>query len=159
MINYIVGDTDVLVGQVLNVIQDLSDNIDVTIPGPVGFDGAPAYQFINTSDFTCTLAPRAGEIGGAASYDLLTQTSISLIPDGSGQWLFESSFNPGDGASVAMETPTGDVDGMNTDFVFTAPPIQVFRNGVMELRLGTVSTNTFTFDTPPEVGDDVEGLV
>lgn len=69
-------------------------------------------------------------------------------------------YNPStDGDSIAFETPTGDVDGLNDEFVFTAPPILVFRNGVMEIRLGTVAGNTFTFDTPPETGDDIEGLV
>lgn len=63
------------------------------------------------------------------------------------------------GGSVALETPTGAVNGTNDDFVFTAPPIVVFRNGVNETRLGTIATNTFTFDTPPETGDDIEGLV
>lgn len=65
----------------------------------------------------------------------------------------------GGGGSVTLETPTGDVDGVNDEFVFSAPPIAVYRNGVMESRLGTVSTNTFTFDIPPDTGDDIEGLV
>ena len=63
------------------------------------------------------------------------------------------------GGSVTYETPTGTVNGVNDDFVFTGPPIAVFRNGVNETRLGSISTNTFTFDTAPETGDDIEGLV
>jgi hypothetical protein len=63
------------------------------------------------------------------------------------------------GGSPALETPTGAVNGNNAAFVFTAPPVLVFRNGVMEFRLGSVSINTFTFDTAPESGDDIEGLV
>lgn len=65
----------------------------------------------------------------------------------------------GGGGGGTYEIPTGSVDGSNAAFVFTAPPILVFRNGVMEKRLGSISTNTFTFDAPPESGDDVEGLV
>lgn len=69
-------------------------------------------------------------------------------------------YNPSTGGdSVALETPTGDVDGVNDEFVFSAPPIVVFRNGVNETRLGTIAANTFTFDTPPDIGDDIEGLV
>lgn len=63
------------------------------------------------------------------------------------------------GGSVSMETPTGAVNGTNDDFVFTAPPKVVFRNGVNETRLGTISTNTFTFDIPPDTGDSIEGIV
>ena len=63
------------------------------------------------------------------------------------------------GGSVSLETPTGVVNGSNDEFVFTAPPIIVFRNGVNESRLGSVTGNTFTFNLPPEVGDDIEGIV
>lgn len=63
------------------------------------------------------------------------------------------------GGSVALETPTGDVDGVNDEFVFTAPPIVVFMNGVNETRNGTIAVNTFTFDAPPLTGASIEGLV
>lgn len=63
------------------------------------------------------------------------------------------------GGSVSLATPTGTVNGVNDDFVFASPPIVVFRNGLNETRLGTIATNTFTFDSPPETGDDIEGLV
>lgn len=61
--------------------------------------------------------------------------------------------------NISLETPTGDVDGVNDEFVFTAAPIIVFRNGVNETRLGTISTNTFTFGIPPQEGDDIEGII
>lgn len=65
----------------------------------------------------------------------------------------------GGGGSAALETPTGTVNGVNDTFTFTAPPISVYRNGVMETRLGSVVGNTFVFNTPPVQGDDIEGLV
>ena len=65
----------------------------------------------------------------------------------------------GRGGGGSYEIPSGAVDGMNDTFAFTAPPILVFRNGVMELRLGSVSTNDFIFDTPPMIGDNIEGLI
>lgn len=69
--------------------------------------------------------------------------------------VYQVSLDPG----VTLETPTGDVDGVNDAFLFTKSPIIVFRNGVNETRLGTIDANTFTFATPPEEGDDIEGLV
>ena len=63
------------------------------------------------------------------------------------------------GGSVSLVTPTGAVNGSNQVFTFSAPPIAVFRNGVQETRLGSIAGNVFTFDTAPETGDDIEGLV
>jgi hypothetical protein len=62
-------------------------------------------------------------------------------------------------SSLALETPTGTVNGTNDEFTFTGTPIIVFRNGVNETRLGTIDASVFTFTTPPETGDDIEGLV
>lgn len=72
---------------------------------------------------------------------------------------FTNTLGGGAGVSVALETPTGDVDGVNDEFTFTGAPIVVFRNGVNETRLGSIAASVFTFDAPPEVGDDIEGLV
>lgn len=76
-------------------------------------------------------------------------------------WVPESELSTGGGAAatLALETPTGDVDGVNDTFTFTGPPLSVFRNGVMERRLGSVVGNTFVFDSPPDADDDIEGLV
>lgn len=63
------------------------------------------------------------------------------------------------GTSATYEHPTGTINGSNAAFTFTAPPKLIFRNGVMERRLGEISGNIFTFDTPPETGDDIEGLI
>lgn len=77
-----------------------------------------------------------------------------------------SFFGPttagGGGETVTLETPTGAINGVNATFTFTAPPIIVFRNGVMETRLGTIVGSTFVFDIPPTAGDDpdqIEGVV
>lgn len=78
-------------------------------------------------------------------------------PDGS-DFILQTS----EGGSVTLETPTGDVDGVNDEFVFSAPPIVVFRNGVNETRLGSIVGSVFTFNIPPSAengGDDIEGLV
>ena len=69
------------------------------------------------------------------------------------------AIGEGGGGGGTYEEPTGTVNGINAAFTFTAPPILVFRNGVMEKRLGSVVGNVFTFVTPPETGDDIEGLV
>ena len=97
------------------------------------------------------------------------QTVLTLTDDGDGNVslslpgtltvdgdLSVSGESPG---SLSLETPTGDVDGVNDEFVFSGPPIAVFRNGVQETRLGSVAGSTFTFDTAPQEGDDIEGLV
>lgn len=104
-----------------------------------------------TANVTVTTAP-AGSLGFTSH---ATGRGIVFYSDGS-KW---QNANSGGGSSVSLETPTGAVNGTNDDFVFTAPPIVVFRNGVNETRLGSIATNTFTFDTPPETGDDIEGLV
>jgi hypothetical protein len=57
---------------------------------------------------------------------------------------------------VATESPA---TGSNATFTFTGPPTLVFRNGVMEMSLGTVAGNTFVFDSNPNLNDVVEGLV
>lgn len=57
---------------------------------------------------------------------------------------------------VATNSPA---DGVDDAFTFTSTPIVVFRNGVMETRLGTITTNTFTFDAAPNADDDIEALV
>jgi hypothetical protein len=57
---------------------------------------------------------------------------------------------------VATESPA---TGSNDTFTFSGPPVLVFRNGLMENRLGSVVGNTFVFDSAPNADDDVEGLV
>lgn len=74
----------------------------------------------------------------------------------------EGGEGGGDSGTGTREIPTGAVNGVNTTFTFTAPPVTVYRNGVMETRLGTVVGNTFVFDIPPTAGDDpdeIEGVV
>lgn len=70
---------------------------------------------------------------------------------------------PSDDASATggstREVPAGAVNGSNSAFTFTAPPILVYRNGVNETRLGGVTGNVFTFDSAPDADDDIEGLI
>lgn len=99
---------------------------------------------------------------GTLSYVLATQNDAAIFEiDGTGLFSVYGATS-GSGAtppSFTIETPTGDVDGVNDEFTFTAPPISIYRNGVMERRLGTTLGNVFTFNTPPDLGDDIEGMV
>jgi hypothetical protein len=49
-------------------------------------------------------------------YGITTAQVVASVPGGGG---------------ITLETPTGDVDGMNNEFVFVGTPMAVFRNGVM----------------------------
>lgn len=60
--------------------------------------------------------------------------------------------------SLSMETPTGVVNGVNTEFVFTSPPTQVFLQGVLQNGTDyTLAGTTVTFNVPPNSA--VQGLV
>ena len=103
-INYIDDDTDLQVGQIINVITDTVADIAVSIPGPAGFFDAPIYQFINISDFACELTPRDGEINGEASFVLAAQTSLALMPNGVDQYYFVGNFNPDISGGLVIQT-------------------------------------------------------
>lgn len=51
--------------------------------------------------------------------------------------------NSESGGAGQLETPAGSVNGSNAVFTFTSPPIVVYRNGVNETRLGSISGNSF----------------
>ena len=59
------------------------------------------------------------------------------------------------------ETPSGTVNGVNTDFVLTSSPLgdsylSVFINGLREENYTfTAATKTITFTTAPEIGSDI----
>lgn len=60
---------------------------------------------------------------------------------------------------VMMETPTGAVDGVNDEFVFSAPPIFVTYQGVIQNGGDyTLVGSTVTFTVPPVTGS-VQGLI
>lgn len=63
-------------------------------------------------------------------------------------------------SGVEMETPTGDVDGVNDEFVFTSPPIFVtYQGAIQTLTVDyTLVGSTVTFTVPP-VSGLVQGLV
>lgn len=70
-------------------------------------------------------------------------------------------FGGGGGSSTTteIETPSGAVNGVNTEFVFTAPPIFVTYQGVIQNGGDyTVDGNTVTFAIPPVTGS-VQGLI
>ena len=62
-----------------------------------------------------------------------------------------SSGSSGGITSLTFETPTGDVDGVNDDFVFTAAPIFVTYQGIIQDLTAdyTVVGSTVTFVVPP----------
>lgn len=88
------------------------------------------------------------------SYGLVEIDHAIRFPDGTTQ----DSAASGGGLS-APETPAETPDDVEDTFTFSAAPKMIFRNGVMEYRLGTVAGVTFVFDTPPQTGDDIEGYV
>lgn len=66
----------------------------------------------------------------------------------------------GRGRSIRLQVPTGDVDGVNDEFTFTAPPKAVFYQGILQ-DVNTDYTLTgavVTFIVPP-VSGTVKGLV
>lgn len=66
---------------------------------------------------------------------------------------------PEGGGSVSLETPTGEADGVNDEFVFIGTPIAVFRNGVLQgSDVVTITGHTATFDPAPADGE-ITGLV
>lgn len=66
----------------------------------------------------------------------------------------------GGGGSVTLETPTGAVNGVNAEFVFTAPPIFVtYQKQIQDLTDDyTLAGSTVTFVVAP-VSGTVKGLV
>jgi hypothetical protein len=64
------------------------------------------------------------------------------------------------GRQVLFEVPTGDVDGINDEFTFTAPPIFVTYQGIIQdiTTDYTLVGSTVTFVVPP-VSGSVRGLV
>lgn len=61
---------------------------------------------------------------------------------------------------TGLETPTGDIDGANDEFVFTKPPKAVFYQGILQDLTTdyTLTGSTVTFIVPP-VSGTVKGLI
>lgn len=65
----------------------------------------------------------------------------------------------GAGTTYEVETPAGTVDGVNTEFVFTAPPVFVIYQGIIQNGGDyTLLSSTVTFTVPPTSGT-VQGLI
>lgn len=64
---------------------------------------------------------------------------------------------------IVLETPTGAANGSNAVFVFTAAPVAVFLNGILQEEGAgadfTISGATVTFNFAPANNDRVRGLV
>lgn len=73
-------------------------------------------------------------------------------------YIKEADLPPG--GSVTLETPTGAVNGVNAEFVFTSPPIFVtYQKQIQDLTDDyTLVGSTVTFIQPP-VSGTVKGLV
>lgn len=101
---------------------------------------------------------------GTLSYVLATQNDAAIFEmDRAGLFSVYGSSN-GSGAtpsSVSMETPTGDIDGVNDEFVFTVAPIAVYLNQGLQYDPADYSVvgATVTFNTPPNLLDQIRGLV
>lgn len=74
-------------------------------------------------------------------------------------YIKEADLPPG-GGSVTLETPAGAVNGVNAEFVFTAPPIFVtYQKQIQDLTDDyTLVGSTVTFVQPP-VSGTVKGMV
>ncbi len=93
---------------------------------------------------------------------ILSSENDALVfdQDDLGVWhIFSGSLAPAVGG-LTYETPTGAVNGVNAIFVFTAPPVLVTFQGVVQTAGVdyTLTVNTVTFTVPP-VGGTVQGLV
>lgn len=74
---------------------------------------------------------------------------------------FTNTLGGGAGVSVALETPTGDVDGVNDEFTFTAVPIFIEKNGqILHLTEDyTLAGAVATLLVVPTAGAIIRGLV
>lgn len=93
--------------------------------------------------------------------------AVDVTPDPSGAQVIVVAIpgpagpagQPGDGAGVFNETPTGVKDGVNTTFTLAHTPAvwstTLYRNGLREvLTVGyTVTGSSVTFTTPPLSSD------
>ena len=78
---------------------------------------------------------------------------------------FRGGQQVGGGASftLAAETPSGAVDGVNDEYELSREPtsLLLFRNGVLQ-ELGanyTLSGTTITFAAPPQTGDVLSAIL
>lgn len=97
---------------------------------------------------------------GTLSVELVTQDDAGVFEQKSNGQFFMSAANLAQitAGDVALEIPTGDVDGLNDEFVFVGTPKLVFRNGVLQSPDAyTVVGTTVTFDTAPADGE-ITGL-
>lgn len=86
---------------------------------------------------------------------LETAVGTPRVSDTLARWVdVDDLIEAGNGVgTVTLETPTGDVDGVNNEFVFIGTPVAIFRNGVLQAAdVYTIVGTTVTFDTPPASG-------
>lgn len=97
--------------------------------------------------------------GGSFSFTLPPTAAVIIEQDDLGVLHAFGSSNGNVGA-LSMATPTGAVNGINVTFVFTAPPIQVFYQGILQALTTdyTLAGSTVTFNVAPVTGV-VSGLI
>jgi hypothetical protein len=135
-------------GNLKTFFQEINSNYAV-------FKGGVRFYPLSTAvtgNVTVTAAPN----GSFAATSNATGRNKIFYSDGS-KWQEIS----GGGSSLALETPTGTVNGTNDEFTFTGTPILVIRNQAIEYEdvHYAADGSTITFITPPTIGDTIRGLV
>lgn len=113
------------------------------VPPDPGADDVVADSIRESSGPT-TLA-----VGAVANGEYLKRDGSTVVGD-----------TPAGGGGVTLETPTGAVNGVNSEFVFSSPPIFVtHQKQIQDLTDDyTLVGSTITFIQPP-VSGTVKGLV
>jgi hypothetical protein len=131
-----------------NKIQDFTSGLKVKVnsDGTVIF-GNKTWRFLTTAitaNVTTTTL-------GAGTFGMTTHATGRdkiFVSDGS-KW----QAGGAGGGSFSDEIPTGDVDGINDEFVFVGTPFAVFRNGVKyDSTDYSVAGTTVTLDEAPPSG-------
>lgn len=141
-----IGKLDAQVKLNLDAITDIQNN------------GATASDLINFANDAAYELAIGAPTGGEIYYN--TTSGLVRYYDGiAGIWknIGEDIFS-----NFVQETPTGTVDGVNTDFVLSSTPannnvVKVFLNGLRQRLTDdyTISGDTITFGSAPTTGEIV----
>lgn len=143
-----------IVGEVGDEVSEADGSFVAVLGGDSG---------VTTARAAFTVDNQNSSPGSAFDYGLdlrgVDHNGYGLMEYAQGGIRFADGTVQSTAGGVAMETPTGAVDGMNDEFVFTSPPIFVTYQGVIQNGGDyTVVGSTVTFTTPP-VSGTVQGLV
>lgn len=143
---------------------DLSGTADTpTVPGLAGKAGLDSPTFTGVMGANQISASQINTLG-LAVHTANAGTGKVLTSDAFGNADWEPG-GAGGGAAIAVDTPTGTINGSNITFVTAQPyadgTLQVFLNGLAEqFNVGfyTQPPQNFTFAVAPQPGDVVTAL-